>query len=107
MGVVKVCQDKHFEHIAIAYEGGEMTLRFREYSQTLKLFKNLDAYGEHNVVVSSSAWVEMEQTIKRYEHRYYVMLSNGKFMNIEEPTRDNEFNDECCIVKISNEDYVD
>jgi hypothetical protein len=107
MGVVKLSQDKHFEHIAIDYKGGEMTLSFREYSQTLKLFKHLDAYGEHNVVVSSSAWVEMKQTIKRYEHRYYVMISNGEFMNIAEPTRDNEFNDDRCIVKISNEDYVD
>jgi hypothetical protein len=23
-------------------------------------------------------------------------------LNIEEPTRDREFNDECCIIKISN-----
>jgi hypothetical protein len=107
LGDVKLCQDNHFEHIAVAYKGGEMTLRFREYSQTLKLFKNLDAYGSHNVVVSSSAWVEMEQTSKRHEYRYFVMLSNGEFMNIDEPTRDNEFNDECCIFKISNEDYVD
>jgi hypothetical protein len=36
-----------------------MTLRFREYSQTLKLYNNVDAYGEHNVVVSYSAWFEM------------------------------------------------
>jgi hypothetical protein len=107
MGVVKLWDESHVEHIAIAYEGGEMILRFREYSQTLKLFKKVDAYGSHNVVVSSSAWFEMEQTIKRYEYRYYVMLSNGQFLNIEEPTRENEFNDECCIVKISNEDYID
>jgi hypothetical protein len=44
----------------------------------------------------------MEQTIKRHEHRYYVMLDSGRFLNIESPTRDGEFNDECCIVKISN-----
>ena len=104
MGVVKLCQDSKFEHISIVYEGGDMILRFREYHQTLKLFKHVDDYGENNVVVSSSAWVEMKQTIKRYEYRYYVMLSNGEFMNIDDPTRDNEFNDECCIVKISNAD---
>ena len=104
MGVVKLCQESHFEHIASAYGGAEMTLRVREYSQTLKLFKHVDAYGEHNVVVSSSAWVEMEQTIDRYEQRNYVTLSNGEFMNIDDPTRENEFNDECCIVKISNAD---
>ena len=104
MGVVKLCQDSNFEHISIVYEGGDMTLRFREYHQNLKLCTNVDDYGEHNVVVSSSAWVEMEQTIKRYEYRYYVMLSNGEFMNIDDPIRDNEFNDECCIVKISNAD---
>jgi hypothetical protein len=104
--VLKLCDENHFEHIAIAYEGGEMTLRLREYSQTMQLFEKVDAYGEHNVVVSSSAWFELEQTIKRYEYRYYVVLSNGEFMNIDEPTRESEFNDDCCIVKISNEDYI-
>jgi hypothetical protein len=97
----------HFEHITIEYEGGDMTLRFREYHQTLKLYKNVDAYGEHNVVVSSSAWFAMEQIIKRYEYRFFVMLSNGEFMNIDDPTRDNEFNDECCIIKITNKDYAE
>ena len=99
-----ICEATNFEHIAIVYQGGVMTLKFREYSQTLKLSKNVDAYGEHNLVVSSSAWVEMEQTIKRFEYRYYVTLSNGEFMNIDDPTRDNEFNDEWRIVKLSNAD---
>jgi hypothetical protein len=103
----KLCDESDLEHITLAYEGGDMTLRFREYSQTLKLFKKVDAYSEHNVVISSSAWFEMEQTIKRYEYRYYVMLSNGEFMSIDDPTRENEFNEECCIVKISNEDYIE
>ena len=104
---VQIGDESHVEHVAIAYEGREMTLRFREYSQTLKLPKKVDAYGEHNVVVFSSAWFEMEQTIKRYEYRYYVMLSNGEFMNIDIPTRENKFNDECCSVQnFSNEDYI-
>ena len=68
---VKLCDVSQFENLAIAYERGEMTLRFREYSQTLKLFKKVDAYGEHNVVASSSAWFEVDQTIKCY----YLMLS--------------------------------
>jgi hypothetical protein len=51
----KLCDENHFEHIIFAYEGGDMTLRFREYNQNLKLFKKVDAYSEHNVVVSSSA----------------------------------------------------
>ena len=79
-----------------------MTLRFREYNQTIKLFKNVEDHGEGSVVVSSSGWFEMEQTIKRHEYRYYVMLDSGRFLNIDEPSRDREFNDECCIVKISN-----
>ena len=99
---VKLCDESHFEHIAIAYEGGDMTIRIREYHQTLKLLKKVDAYSEHYVLLSSSAWVEMEQSIERYEYRYYVMLSNGQVLNIDEPTRDHEFNDECCIAKISN-----
>ena len=44
----------------------------------------------------------MEQTNQRHDHRYYVMLDGGRLLNIEDPTRDHEFNDECCIVKISN-----
>ena len=59
---VKLCDERHVEHISIEYEGGEMTLRFREYNQTLKLFKKVDHDGEHNVVVSSPACLEMEQT---------------------------------------------
>jgi hypothetical protein len=63
----------------------------------------VDSYGEHNVVVSSSGWFEMEQTIKRYEYRNSVM----QFLNIDDPTRVKEFNDERCIVKISSDDSVD
>ena len=59
---VKFCDESHVEHVAIACEGGEMTMIFREYSQTLKLFKKVDHYVEHSVVVSSSAWFDMEQT---------------------------------------------
>jgi hypothetical protein len=44
----------------------------------------------------------METTIERQESRYFVMLDSGRFLSINEPTRDREFNDECCIVKISN-----
>jgi hypothetical protein len=66
--------------------------------------KKVDAYGDHNAVVSSSGWFEMEQTIKRHEYRYHVMLDNGQFMIIDDPARDHEFNEECCIVKFSNRD---
>ena len=99
-----ICEAANFEHISIEYEGGSITLRFREYNQTLQLFKKVDAYGDHHVVVSSSGWFEMEQTIKRGDYKYFVMLCNGELINIDDPTRDNEFNDECCIVKISNAD---
>ena len=101
---VQLRDESQFEHVCIEHEGGSMTLRFREYSQTIKLFKKVDAYGDHNGVVSSSARLEMEQTIKRRDSRYYLMLGNGEFMNIDDPTRDNEFHEECCIVKISNAD---
>ena len=70
------------------------------------MFRRVDAYGVYNVVVSSSAWFEMEQTIKRYAYRYYVMLSNGQLLNIDELTRDHEFDDERRIVKISNDNYT-
>jgi hypothetical protein len=99
---IKMCDECQFEHVSIEYEGGSMTLRFREYNQTVRRFKNIDAHGDHTVVVSSSGWFEMEQTIKRHDYRYYVMLDSGRFLNIEDPTRDHELNDECCIVKISH-----
>ena len=47
-----------------------MTPIFMEYNQTLNLFKKVDAYGDHHVVVSSSGWFEMEQTIKRSNYKY-------------------------------------
>ena len=99
---VKLCQDSNFEHVNIEYEGGSLTLRFKEYNQTIKLFKHIDAYGDDKVVVCSSGWFESEQTILRHEYRYYVMLDSGRLLNIEKPTRNHEFNDECCIIKISN-----
>ena len=102
MGVKLSNDDSAFEHVSIEYEGGAITLRFREYDQTIKLFKKVEDHGDHTVVVSSSGWFEMEQTIKRYESRSYVMLDSGRFLNIDAPNRDREFDDECCIIKISN-----
>ena len=32
---------QYFEHIHIIYEGGDVTMKYREYYQTLKLFKKL------------------------------------------------------------------
>jgi hypothetical protein len=37
------CDEAHFEHIVIAYEGGSVTLRCKEYHQTLKLITQVDA----------------------------------------------------------------
>jgi hypothetical protein len=101
MGVKLFDENSNFEHVSVEYGGGARTLRFREYNQTIKLFKRVEDHGDHTVVVSSSGWVEMEQTSKRYESRSYVMLDSGRFLNIDEPSRDREFDDECCIVKIS------
>ena len=63
---------KDFEHIHIIYEGGSVTLKYREYHQTIKLFKKVDHYGEDKVVVSSSGWFEYKHTIKRYESENVV-----------------------------------
>jgi hypothetical protein len=56
-------------------------------------------------VVSSSAWYELEQTIKRHEHKQFAMLCNGEFMNIEPPPKENEYGDECVIVESSNKGF--
>ncbi len=97
---------KNSEHIHIIYEGGEVTMQYREYKQTLKLFKTVSAYGEARVVVSSSGWFEYEHTVKRYESECCCMLSQGEFILIAKPERDNEFGDECVIVRIANK-YVE
>ena len=102
MGVKLSDENGNFEDVSVDHGGGAITLRFREDNQTIRLFKRVEHHGDHTVVVSSSGWVEMEQTIKRYESRSYVMLDSGRFLNIEEPSRDREFDDECCIIKISN-----
>ena len=102
MGVKLSDEDCNFEHVLVEYRGGAITIRFREYNQTIRLFKRVEDHGDHTVVVSSSGWVEMEQTFKRYESRSYVMLDSGRLLNICDPSRDREFDDECCILKISN-----
>ncbi len=102
MKKLKCCQN--FEHIHIIYEGGEVSMKYREYFQTLKLFKKVEHYGEDKVVVSSSGWFEYEHTIKRHESEYFCMLCNGEFLMITKPTRDNEYGDECVIVRITNSD---
>ena len=70
MGIVPV--KKGFEHIHIEYEGGAVTLRFREYKQTLNLFKKEEQNGETRVVVSSSSWYEYETTIRHGDSAYFV-----------------------------------
>jgi hypothetical protein len=105
MRVVKKNTD--FEHINIEYEGGRLNLRFKEYKQTLTLFKKVQHYGGKRVVVSSSAWYEREITIAQNEHRYFCMLCNGSLLKIDKPRRDNEYGDECVILKISNLEGVD
>jgi hypothetical protein len=98
---------KSLEHIAIEYEGGAVTLRFREYCQTIQLFKKVERYGENNVVISSSGWFEHEHTVARGEHRYFCMLCTGVLMPIETPRNANEYGDECVVVKISNTEGED
>jgi hypothetical protein len=105
MGLMSV--KKTWEHVAIEYEGGEVTLRFREYNQTLKLFKNVELYGESKVVISSSGWFEHENTVERGEHQYLCMLSTGVLLVIGSPRGATVYGDECVIVKISNMESVD
>ena len=92
---------KSLEHIAIEYEGGDVTLRFREYSQTIQLFRKVERYGENNVVISSSGWFEHEHTVPRGEHRYFCMFCTGVLMPIGTPCGANEYGDKC-VIKISN-----
>jgi hypothetical protein len=102
MGVMLCEVEVDVEHIVIEYEGGSITLRYKEYHQTLKLFKHIPDYGEDVVVISSSAWFEFEHTLKRGECCYYVMLCNGGFNKIEKPTRACEYGDEAVVIKIVN-----
>ncbi len=95
---------RYFEHIHIIYEGGEMTMKYREYHQNLKLFKQVSHYEEDRVVIERSAWFGYEHTVKRYESEYFCMLCNGEFIMITKPMRDNEYGDECVIVRITNND---
>ena len=97
---------KPLEHNAIEYEGGDITPRFREYSQTIQLFKKVERYGENNVVISSSGWFEHEHTVPRGEHRYFCMLCTGVLMPIGTPRCADEYGDKC-VIKISNKEGED
>ncbi len=61
---------------------------YREYNQTLNLFKKVDAYGDARVVASSSGCFEYEHNVKTYESEYLCMLSNGELILIEKPIRE-------------------
>jgi hypothetical protein len=100
MGIIPV--KKNVEHIHIEYEGGAVTLRFREYKQTLKLFKKEQHYGETRVVVSSSGWYEYETTIRQGDSAYFCMLCTGALLEIPKPQRANDYGDECVVLRISN-----
>jgi hypothetical protein len=100
MGILPV--NNHVEHVHIEYEGGSVTLRFREYNQTIKLFKKEEEYGETRVVVSSSSWYEYETTIRSGDSAYFCMISNGAMLHIPKPRRENDYGDECVVLKISN-----
>jgi hypothetical protein len=71
--------EKNFEHIHIIYEGGEMSMMYKEYNQTLKLFKKVKDYGENKVIVSSSGWYEYEHAILKNTSAYFCMLPDGSF----------------------------
>jgi hypothetical protein len=105
MRTLRKCDD--FEHINIEYEGGEFTLRFREYLQTIKMFKKVDTYGDDWVVLSSSAWYEREFTIQRGQHEYFLMLCNGALLGIPKPRNDSQYGDESVVIKFSNREGMD
>ncbi len=100
MGILPV--KKNVEHIHVEYEGGSVTLRFREYKQTFKVLKKEEHYGEARVVVSSSGWCEYETTIRQGESAYFCMLCNGALLQIPKPNRENDYGDECVVLKIMN-----
>ena len=105
MGILPV--KKNVEHVHVEYEGGAVTLRFHEYKQTLKLFKKEEQYGETRVVVSSSSWYEYETTIRHGDAAYFCMLCNGALLQVPKPKRDNDYGDECVVLKISNNEGED
>jgi hypothetical protein len=105
MGILQ--EKKNPEHVHIEYEGGAVTLRFKEYKQTLNLFKKEIVYGEKRVVVSSSSWFEKEISIRQGECAYFCMLCNGSMLQIPKPSRENDYGDECVVLKISNNEDED
>ncbi len=98
---------KTWEHIAIEYEGGEVVLRFREFRQTLKLFKKVERYGENKVVVSSSGWYESEQVVERDVPKFFLMMRSGAMLCIGTPRCDNEYGDDSVVLKIVNREGED
>ena len=68
---------QYFEHIHIIDEGGDVTMKYREYYQTLKLFKKVEAYGDARVVVSSSAWFEYDIILRKMKASISVCCVTG------------------------------
>ena len=78
-------------------------MHFKEYSQTLKLTKDWESYGEDRVILRSSAWdIGDRYIIRNGDAHYFLMLCTGAFICIPKPEVDRHFGDECVIVKIAN-----
>jgi hypothetical protein len=64
----------------------------------------MSEYSNNHMILSSSDWVDYNDTIKYRCSKYYCMISNGSFINIPKPWDvDIEYGDECVIVKITND----
>jgi hypothetical protein len=99
--------NKKFENIHIIYEGGEMSMTYRKYNQTFKLFKKDNHYGSDKVVISSSGWYEYEYTIKKNTSEYFCMRTNGSFILVGKPENYTTCDADCVIVRITNLENVD
>ncbi len=54
------------------------------------------------MAVYSSSLYEHENNIENNERSYCCVLCNGGFLSIGQPLRDNEYGDECVVLKITN-----
>ncbi len=96
-----------FEHIKIEYGGGEMTLRFKEFNQSIKLFKDVQQYGDDCVVVSNTTWNGHWVTIRHGEAAYFMMVYAGWLVAIATPLRHVFCGNTSVVLNISNREGID
>jgi hypothetical protein len=88
------------QQIVIKYNGGKINIEIKQFKQHITLSRSPKVHGQSCIVENTCWHNDMIQTIKPGTCNYYLM-SNNKFINIENPQISEDTNN-TLIIQIIN-----